>query len=95
MSPQTTIAAIQSVGLPFPVVGVVLAAAIELLCGAALLFGFRARWTASILAAFTIVTAIFFHSSFTDPNQLTHFLKNVAIAGGLLHVIVLGSPARR
>ena len=95
ISPQSGIAAIQSLGLPFPAVGLALAAAIELLCGTALLFGLQLRWTASILAIFTILTATFFHSSFADPNQLTHFLKNVAITGGLLHVIVLGPPTRR
>lgn len=89
MAPEATVAGIASVGLPFPDLGLALAVGIELLCGAALLVGFRVRWAASILAAFTVVTAIFFHSSFADPNQFTHFLKNVAITGGLLHAIVL------
>jgi putative oxidoreductase len=95
MSPQATIAEIQSAGLPLPTLGLVLATAIELLCGIALLFGFRVRWTAAILAAFTMTTAIFFHSAFADPNQFTHFLKNVAITGGLLQAVVLGDATRR
>jgi putative oxidoreductase len=86
MAPAATIAEIKSVGLPFPALAFGLAAAIELLCGAALLIGFKLRWTASILAVFAIATAVFFHSNFADPNQFTHFLKNIAIAGGLLHV---------
>jgi putative oxidoreductase len=94
MAPAATIAGIQSVGLPFPELGLALAVGVELLCGAALLTGFKVRWAASILAAFSIATAIFFHSAFADPNQVTHFLKNVAITGGLLHVIVLGAGAR-
>src|SRR5215469_12548674 len=94
-SPEATIAEIQSAGLPFPALGLVLAAGIELLCGAALFVGFKVRWAASILAAFTVATAIFFHSSFADPNQLTHFLKNIAITGGLLYVIALGSDTGR
>jgi putative oxidoreductase len=64
-----------------------------LLCGVALLAGFRVRWAASILASFTVATV--FHSNFADPNQFTHFLKNVAMTGGLLYVIVPGSYAGR
>lgn len=94
-APAATVAEIESVGLPFPELGLVLAVAIELLCGAALLAGFQVRWAAGILGAFTVATAIFFHSAFADPNQFTHFLKNVAITGGLLHVIVLGNDTGR
>jgi putative oxidoreductase len=95
LSPAATVAEIRSAGLPFPELGFVLALGIELLCGGALPAGFKLRWTASILAAFTLFTALFFHSSFADPNQLTHFLKNVAITGGLLHVVVIGGDADR
>lgn len=94
MAPAATVAEIQSAGLPFPELAFVVAASIELLCGSALAAGFRVRSTASILAAFTVVTALFFHSSFGDPNQLTHFLKNVAMAGGLLYVVAIGENAR-
>jgi len=34
-----------------------------------------------------------FHSQFADQNQLIHFLKNVAIAGGLLQVAAFGAGA--
>jgi hypothetical protein len=40
---------------------------------------------------FSIATAFAFHANFADPSQIEHFLKNLAIAGGLLHVIVVGS----
>jgi len=45
------------------------------------------------MAAFTLVTALVFHSQFADQNQLIHFLKNVAIAGGLLQVAAFGAGA--
>ncbi len=79
LAPAATIDAIASAGLPLPSLGYALAIAIELLGGAALLAGYKLRWTAGILAAFTLATALIFHSAFADPNQLTHFLKNVAI----------------
>jgi putative oxidoreductase len=94
MSQSATIASIESVGLPFPSLSFAAAVAIELLCGAALVVGFKVRWSAGILAIFTVLTALFFHSAVADANQFTHFLKNVAITGGLLHVIVLGNQLR-
>jgi len=32
-----------------------------------------------------------FHSNFADQNQAIHFLKNFAIAGGLLQVAAVGA----
>ncbi|OYZ73911.1 MAG: LysR family transcriptional regulator, partial [Rhizobiales bacterium 24-66-13] len=36
-------------------------------------------------------TAVLFHSNLADQNQMIHFLKNVAIAGGLLQVAAFGA----
>jgi putative oxidoreductase len=89
--PAGTIGYIQSVGLPLPEVGVVVAIAIELIGGALLVIGYRTRLAAAALALFTLVAALFFHSALGDQNQFIHFFKNVAIAGGLLQVIALGA----
>ncbi|MEO6799088.1 MAG: hypothetical protein ABI178_04055 [Rhodanobacter sp.] len=43
------------------------------------------------MAAFTAATAFAFHAHFGDPNQMTHFLKNIAVTGGLLQVAVHGA----
>jgi putative oxidoreductase len=40
---------------------------------------------------FTLATAVFFHNNFADQNQMIHFLKNIAIAGGLLQVATFGA----
>jgi putative oxidoreductase len=45
---------------------------------------------ASVMAVFTVVLAITFHRNFADPNQMIHFLKNIAIVGGLLQVMAFG-----
>jgi putative oxidoreductase len=95
LAPAATIDAIASAGLPLPSLGYALAIVIELLGGAALLAGYKLRWTAGILAAFTLATALIFHSAFADPNQLTHFLKNIAITGGFLYVIASGNQGGR
>ena len=46
---------------------------------------------AGVLAAFTVAAALIFHRVLGDPNQFVHFLKNLAIAGGLLHIAAIGA----
>ncbi|HYC96860.1 DoxX family protein [Brevundimonas sp.] len=84
---------IQSVGLPAADVALWGAIAMELLGGLALAVGFQTRPAAVLLAGFSILTAILFHARFADQNQMIHFMKNVAITGGLLQVAVLGATA--
>ena len=89
-APTMIIGYIQSVGLPLPTVAFVLSAFIEIVGGLMLLVGFHTRIVASILFLFTLATAVFFHRNFADQDQFIHFFKNVAIAGGLLHVVAFG-----
>jgi putative oxidoreductase len=84
---------IASVGLPFPSLVYAITIVIEIGAGALLLVGFRTRLMAAVLAAFTVAAALIFHSALGDPNQFVHFLKNLAIAGGLLHVAAVGAGA--
>ena len=65
-------------------------ALIELGGGLALIAGYRTRAFAATLAVFSVVAALVFHSALYDQNQLIHFLKNFAIAGGLLQVVAFG-----
>ena len=37
------------------------------------------------------LTAVFFHNNFADQNQMIHFMKNIAIMGGLLQVAAFGA----
>jgi putative oxidoreductase len=89
-APAMTIGYIQSVGLPLPSLAYGIAAFIEIVGGITLLVGYRTRITAGVLFVFALATAVFFHNHFGDQNQFIHFFKNVAIAGGLLHVIAFG-----
>ena len=88
-----TTAYIASVGLPLPPVGWATAVAFEIGGGLLLLLGFRSRVVALALAAFTLATAVFFHTNFGDKNQMIHFLKNVMIIGGLLQIAHFGAGA--
>ena len=89
--PGATIGYMTAAGLPFAPAGLVIAALIELGGGIGLIFGYRTRLAASVLAAFALVTAFVFHSGFSDQNQFIHFFKNVAVAGGLLQIAAFGA----
>ena len=89
-APAMTIGYIKSVGLPLPSVAFVLSAFVEIVGGVLLLAGFRTRMVASVLFLFVLATAVFFHRNFADQNQFIHFFKNIAMAGGLLHVVAFG-----
>ena len=91
MNPAGTIGYISAVGLPLPDVAYALAVVVELGGGLLLVAGYQTRIVALALAAFTIVAAVAFHSHFADQNQLIHFLKNIAIVGGLLQVVAFGA----
>lgn len=52
--------------------------------GAALIVGWKTRWFALALAGFTVLTALLFHFDFGNNLQQILFMKNLAIAGGLL-----------
>ncbi|HSS71723.1 MAG TPA: DoxX family protein [Casimicrobiaceae bacterium] len=92
-APAATIGYIASVGMPAPPVAYALAVLIELVGGLALLVGFRTRIAAGALALYSLAAAVGFHSNFADLNQFIHFLKNVAIAGGMLQVVAFGAGA--
>ncbi len=65
--------------------------ATEILAGIALLVGFQARIAAFLLAGFSLLSAVLFHFDFSDQMQSILFMKNLAIAGGLLTVVAHGA----
>jgi putative oxidoreductase len=77
----------------FGVPSVLLPAAIALELGGGLLIavGWQARIAAAALAAFCVATAVIFHNQLSNSNQLLHFEKDLAIAGGLLVLAVAGA----
>jgi putative oxidoreductase len=90
-APAATSGYIASAGLPFPLLGYVVALGVELGGGLLLLTGFHTRIAAAVVAAFTIAAGLAFHNNFADQNEMIHFLKNVALAGGLLQVVAFGA----
>jgi len=51
----------------------------------------RTKIVATVLAVFCVFTALVFHHALGDQNQMIHFLKNFAMAGGLLQLAAFGS----
>ena len=60
---------------------------IEILFSILIIIGYKTRISAFILALFTIMLAIIFHSDFTNQMQTISFLKNLAISGGLFLLV--------
>ncbi|MFM0157950.1 DoxX family protein [Paraburkholderia sediminicola] len=89
--PIGTQAYIASKALPWPEAAYVIAVVIELGFGTALVLGYRTRIVAAVMAIFTLATGLTFHDNFADPKQLISFMKNIAITGGFLQVIVWGA----
>ena len=90
-APEATQAYIAAAGLPLPVVAYAITLLVEVGGGLLLLLGYQTRYAALGLAVFTAAAAIGFHHNFADQNQMIHFLKNLAIAGGLLQVVAFGA----
>jgi putative oxidoreductase len=67
------------------------AVAVELAGAISLMLGYRAKAGGWLLFLFLIPTTLIFHTNFADPNQMIHFLKNVAMMGGLLYVARYGA----
>lgn len=79
----------ESVGVP----GILLPLVIltEIGCGLGLILGFKTKLAALLLAGFALLSAAIFHQFWGDPSQTVSFMKNVAIAGGLLMILRHGS----
>ncbi|NPT55958.1 DoxX family protein [Paraburkholderia elongata] len=92
-APGATIGYIGSLGLPVPLLGYLGSMALELVGSVLLIVGYRTRLVAVLLAAYSIITALIFHHALGDQNQMFHFLKNVAMAGGLIQVVAYGAGA--
>ena len=63
---------------------------IEILFPILLIIGYKTRLSAIVLASFTILLAVIFHTDFSSQIQLTQLLKNFAIAGGFIIIFVYG-----
>ena len=84
-----TVGWMESFGLP----GFLLIPAIilEILAPILIIIGYQTKIAAGALSLFCIATAVIFHNDFSDQIQLIAFMKNIALAGGFLFLVVNGA----
>ena len=66
------------------------ATVLEILFPLLLIVGYKTKWAASVMALFTFTVAIIFHTDFSEGMQMIFFLKDLAIAGGFMIILVYG-----
>src|SRR5262249_12982434 len=77
----------QGIGVP-EVMAVI---ALQLGAGSAIALGWFTRLGAISLGLFCLATAALFHTNFAVQNELLHFEKDLAIAGGMLVLATAGA----
>jgi Predicted membrane protein len=84
-----TVGWMESFGLP----GFLLIPAIilEILAPILIIIGYQTKIAAGALSLFCLATAIIFHTDFSDQMQFIAFMKNLALAGGFLFLVVNGA----
>ena len=95
---EGTVGYIASKGLPLPQVAAIGAIIVELVGGIMLVLGWKTRWAAAAIFVFTGLAAVIFHdfwavSQDQVQNEMIQFMKNLAIMGGLIFVIIHGAGA--
>ena len=63
---------------------------LEILFPLFIITGYKTKWAASIMALFTFIVAIIFHTDFSEEMQMMFFLKDIAIAGGFMIIVAYG-----
>lgn len=82
---------LESLGLPATTAFAVLVVAIEAGGGLAVLLGFKSRAVELLLALYLVLVNLIAHQFWADMSQLSTFMKNIAIIGGLLTASLIGS----
>ena len=64
---------------------------LEIIAPILIIIGYKTKIAAAALSIFCIATAIVFYSNFDDQMQLIAFLKNIALSGGFLFLVINGA----
>ena len=77
-------------GFGVPGILIIPAILLEIIGALMIIIGYKTRVIATLFSIFCITLAIIFHNDFSDQMQLVSFLKNLALAGGFLFLVVSG-----
>ena len=91
--PAGTMTYFTSLHIPAPQITVWVSIPVHLLGGIGILLGFMTRWAAGLLILLCLGTAFGIHLLPGDMENMTHFYKNLVMAGGFLYVIAYGPGA--
>ncbi|MBP1181605.1 DoxX family protein [Methylobacterium sp. PvR107] len=86
---DSALAAMAKLGVPAPLAAATIL--LQLGAGLAVASGWRTRAAALSLCLFCVATAVLFHAHFAARNEMLHFQKDLAIAGGLCGLSVAGA----
>ena len=75
-------------GYGVPGILIIPAIILEILGPVLIILGYKTKITAAILSVFCLATAFIFHNDFSNQMQLTSFLKNIALSGGFLLLVI-------
>ena len=83
---EGTVGWMESLGMP----GIFLVPAIILEISAPILImiGYKVKVSAALLSIFCVTTAVIFHNNLSDQMHFISFMKNIALAGGFLFLVV-------
>jgi putative oxidoreductase len=91
-----TVGYLESLGTPAPMLAAVIAVVMEFFVAIVIVVGFYTRPLAFLFALFTLGTALIGHQFWTMVDaeraaNMTQFLKNMSIMGGLLLLSITGA----
>ena len=64
---------------------------LEIVAPLLIIIGYKTKIAATLLFLLCLSTAFIFHLDFSDNMQVTSFLKNIALSGGFLLIIINGA----
>ena len=99
MAPDATTQFFAQAGLPLPELIAWVAILVELVGGIMLLVGFKTQWVAGLLVFWSLIAGFEVHlvaavstaNDMVATDNMIHFYKSLAMAGGFLFVLVYGA----
>jgi len=77
--------------LAVPGIFLIPAIVLEIIAPIFIIIGYKVKISATLLSLFCVATAIIFHNDFSNQMQFISFMKNIALAGGFLFLVINGA----